>query len=153
MVEKFNLSTLLARTDFEAAIEEASKLEEDIKFFNLYMKRNKKSRARLDVDFSYYGISKFFKMVDSREYSTMKMQTTMMEYYVIKNLANQISTNNNFPYSIDEQKEIYNYFLKEYQMPLEDVIGEFIGCSSLSQKVIDYFESLMATMNERSDEA
>lgn len=153
MVEKFNLSTLLARTDFEAAIEEASKLEEDIKFFDLYMKRNKKSRARLAVDFSYYGVSTFFKMVVSREYSTMKMQTTMMEYYIIKTLAEQISTNNNFPYSIDEQKEIYNYFLKEYQMQLEDVIGEFIGCSSLSQKAIDYFEFLKATMNGRSDEA
>lgn len=152
MIEKYNLSTFLSREDFETAIEEASKLEEDIKFFNLYIKRNKKSRARLAVDFSYYGVSKFFKMVDSREYSTMKIQTTMMEYYIIKNLANQISTNNNFPYSIDEQKEIYNYFLREYQILLEDVIGEFIGCSSLFLKVIDYFESFKVTMNGRSDE-
>ena len=128
------LRPFLTCEDYEFCIHEAMVLEEDIKFFQMYISRNQKSKARFMIQFDY-NVPEFFKMVDTGDYSSKKLQKTMVEYRILSKLSNQITSDSVLYYYDSQMVEIYGYFKKEYDISLEEIIGSFSGSSYLATKL------------------
>lgn len=124
------LKQFLSSEDIERGYKEASVLKEDIDFFKLYMKREKKSDFSFDVRFSKGMGTAFFNDLWDNYYRmfTDDLHCMIFEHMIVYRLMKSLDDNLN-TYTEEQVATILEYFEKEYSMDLEDYVGNFIGCS------------------------
>lgn len=125
VVEKF-----LTEDEKDDAMVEARTLQDDIEFFMLYMKREKKSRFNFSLQFSRGLTNSFFRDLWYRYYYMFKddLYGMLKEYYAVYHAMHDLDDSTN-EYSDSDILELCNWFQNEYSMELVDYVGDFIGGS------------------------
>lgn len=130
------LRSFLTNDEYDNVIEESFALEEDLKFFQMYINRNKKSNAIISLNFRYAFSKEFFHLVDTGDYSSKKIQKTIMEYKILCKLFYQIENEETSPYSDSDMLKLYDYFDNEYEIRIENIADSFIDSNYLGTKAM-----------------
>lgn len=130
------LRTFLTNNEYDNVIEESFALEEDLKFFQMYINRNKKSNAIISLNFRYAFSTEFFHLVDTGDYSSKKIQKTIMEYKILCKLFYQIENEETIPYSDSDMLKLYDYFDDEYEIRIENIADSFVSSNYLGTKAM-----------------
>ena len=133
---------------------ELQNLISDIQFFNLYLKREKKSTFDFQVCVhKNYGTSfndlwkRWGKFSDDND----TIGTVFTEYCCLKKLIEYISNpeKNEEEMSEDEMLFILYYFEKYGDFSVSDYVGEFVGCSSMCEKTLDKLEKMREEIKDK----
>lgn len=104
-------------------------LKEDVEFFTLYMKRNKKSDFDFNIRVSYsYSFRAFNDIWKKYDYYQKNLETAFSEFIVLKNIIEDLYNGNDI-YTDSEIMEFIEYFQKYDETHICDYIGDFVGCS------------------------
>lgn len=131
-LEENELWDKLSKNDKETFYEDVVNLKEDLEFFTLYLKRNKKSKFNFNISFSKGLNTKFLNDLYTKSYGyhTDYLEKLYKEYLIAIHFFNTLyNTECEVVYNEDTLKTIYNHFLNLHSMKLEDYAGDFIGCS------------------------
>lgn len=111
---------------------EVRELEEDLEFFNLYIKRNKKSKFDFNISFSKGLNTSFLTYLYTKSYGykIRELETLYSEYLVACHFFKTLyEEEDEIVYSDEDLKDIYNHFLNLHELKLENYVTDFIGCS------------------------
>ena len=131
-LEENELWDKLSKNDKETFYEDVVNLKEDLEFFTLYLKRNKKSKFNFNISFSKGLNTKFLNDLYTKSYGyhTNYLEKLYKEYLIAIHFFNTLyDAECEVVYNEDTLKTIYNHFLNLHSMKLEDYVGDFIGCS------------------------
>lgn len=104
-------------------------LEEDVKFFTLYVNRNRKSKFRFAIKIMYKNSYNAFELLYKRYANNIRyLENTFAEYTVLQYLIESIYEDIN-QLTPQQKTEIIHYFEQYDDFKIDDVIGDFIGCS------------------------
>ena len=104
-------------------------LEEDVKFFTLYVNRNRKSKFRFAIKIMYENSYNAFELLYKRYANNLRyLEDTFAEYTVLQYLIKSIYEDIN-QLTPQQKAEIIHYFEQYDDFKIDDVIGDFIGCS------------------------
>lgn len=134
---------------FEAYYKDIRELAEDLQFFDMYIKRNKKSKFQFKIIFTD-GITRNFLIDLYKNYSYNFDQEYIEKIYILYNSAKMIMDQlyniddpNTKQYFSDEEIKEFSKMLKEYyNMNLSDYTGDFIGCSMGCSVVAEKLEKI-----------
>lgn len=130
--------------DREEYFKELEALKEDINFFDMYMKRNKKSNADFVVRISYKGTFKAFDDIWKKyAYDKSDMTIVFSEFIVLKAIIQDIDEDTN-RFTKNTKKEFIDYFEQYGETMVEDYVSEFIGCSRGCTAVLEKIEQIKA---------
>lgn len=130
--------------DREEYFKELEALKEDISFFNMYMKRNKKSNANFAVRIFYNCVFKAFDDIWKKySYYTSDMEMVFSEFIVLKAIIQDIYEDTN-RFTKNTKKEFIDYFEQYGETMVEDYVSEFIGCSRGCTAVLDKIQQIKA---------
>lgn len=132
--------------DREEYFKELEALKEDISFFNLYMKRNKKSNANFAVRIFYNCAFKVFDDIwkkYSYHTSDVVMEMVFSEFIVLKAIIQDIYEDANC-FTKKAKKEFIDYFEQYGETMVEDYVSEFIGCSRGYVSVLGKIQQIKA---------
>lgn len=122
-------------------------LKEDVEFFTLYMKRNKKSdfdfNIRVSYSCSFMAFNDIWKKYD---YYQKNLETAFSEFIVLKSIIEDLYNGTGI-YTDTEIREFIEYFQKYNETHIYDYIGDFIGCS----RGITDVEKQLSIIMERSN--
>lgn len=122
-------------------------LKEDVEFFTLYMKRNKKSDFNFDIRISYSCSFKAFNDIwEKYNYYQKNLETAFSEFIVLKSIIEDLYNGTGI-YTDAEIREFIEYFQKYNETHIYDYIGDFIGCS----RGITDVEKQLSIIMERSN--
>lgn len=122
-------------------------LKEDVEFFTLYMKRNKKSDFNFDIRISYSCSFKAFNDIWKKyDYYQKNLETAFSEFIVLKSIIEDLYNETGI-YTDTEIREFIEYFQKYNETHICDYIGDFIGCS----RGITDVERQLSIIMERSN--
>lgn len=122
-------------------------LKEDVEFFTLYMKRNKKSDFNFDIRISYSCSFKAFNDIWKKyDYYQKNLETAFSEFIVLKSIIEDLYNETGI-YTDAEIREFIEYFQKYNETHIYDYIGDFIGCS----RGITDVEKQLSIIMERSN--
>lgn len=122
-------------------------LKEDVEFFTLYMKRNKKSDFNFDIRISYSCSFKAFNDIwEKYDYYQKNLETACSEFIVLKSIIEDLYNGTGI-YTDAEIREFIEYFQKYNETHIYDYIGDFIGCS----RGITDVEKQLSIIMERSN--
>lgn len=122
-------------------------LKEDVEFFTLYMKRNKKSDFNFDIRISYSCSFKAFNDIwEKYDYYQKNLETAFSEFIVLKSIIENLYNGTGI-YTDAEIREFIEYFQKYNETHIYDYIGDFIGCS----RGITDVERQLSIIMERSN--
>lgn len=158
------LMNFLSKDERESFWQELRDLQEDIQFFRLFMKRNKKSMFQFDVLFTN-GITNKFLIhlwdLYGRYDNDECIQYILTEYKVAKRLMEQVYEKGpNEKYAVNDMEEtrlnrekkmqIVAYFMNKHKLKLSDYVSDFIGCSKgcagVSSELIEIENKISASM-------
>ena len=104
-------------------------LEEDVTFFTMYVNRNRKSKFRFAIKIMYENSYNAFELLYKRYANNIRyLENTFAEYTVLQYLIESIYEDIN-QLTPQQKKEIIHYFEQYDDFKIDDVIGDFIGCS------------------------
>ena len=104
-------------------------LEEDVKFFTLYVNRNRKSKFRFAIKIMYETSYNAFELLYKRYANNIRyLEDTFAEYTVLQYLIKSIYEDIN-QLTPQQKAEIIHYFEQHGDFKIDNVIGDFIGCS------------------------
>lgn len=130
--------------DREEYFKELEALKEDISFFDMYMKRNKKSNADFAVRISYKGAFKAFDDIWKKyAYATSDMEMVFSEFIVLKAIIQDIYEDTN-RFTKNTKKEFIDYFEQYGDTMVKDYVSEFIGCSRGCTAVLGKIQQIKA---------
>lgn len=122
-------------------------LKEDVEFFTLYMKHNKKSDFNFDIRISYSCSFKAFNDIwEKYDYYQKNLETAFSEFIVLKSIIEDLYNGTGI-YTDAEIREFIEYFQKYNETHIYDYIGDFIGCS----RGITDVEKQLSIIMERSN--
>lgn len=113
-------------------------LREDLTFFNLYIKRNKKSEFNFNISFSKGMCSNFLDDLYKKSYGCQisELESIYRDYLIVKHFFKTLEeSEDEIVYTDMDLKEIYYHFLNLHEIDLKDYISDFIGCSRMCNKV------------------
>lgn len=126
--------------------EELNMLKSDVEFFNLFMKREKKSKFEFTVKVGYGSSNKAFEGLWKRYgFSSSYLENVYVEFELIKMLINQIYDETG-PLEEDKISDLIYYFEQYDDLNVEDYVGDFIGCSRGICDVIESIKKLRKTV-------
>lgn len=130
--------------DREEYFKELEALKEDISFFDMYMKRNKKSNANFAVRIFYNCTSKVFDDI-WKKYSYYKsdIEIVFSEFIVLKAIIQDIDEDTN-SFTKNTKKEFIDYFEQYGETMVKDYVSDFIGCSRGCTAVLEKIEQIKA---------
>ena len=130
--------------DREEYFKELEALKEDISFFDMYMKRNKKSNANFAVRIFYNCAYKVFDDI-WKKYSYYKsdIEIVFSEFIVLKAIIQDIDEDTN-RFTKNTKKEFIDYFEQYGETMVKDYVSEFIGCSRGCMAVLEKVEQIKA---------
>ena len=130
--------------DREEYFKELEALKEDISFFDMYMKRNKKSNADFVVRISYKGAFKAFDDIWKKyAYDKSDMAMVFSEFIVLKAIIQDIYADTN-SFTKNTKKEFIDYFEQYGETMVKDYVSEFICCSRGCTAVLEKIEQIKA---------
>lgn len=130
--------------DREEYFKELEALKEDISFFKLYMKRNKKSNANFAVRIFYNCAFKAFDDIWKKySYRTSDMEMVFSEFIVLKAIIQDIYEDTN-SFTKNTKKEFIDYFEQYGETMVKDYVSDFIGCSRGCTAVLEKIEQIKA---------
>lgn len=132
--------------DREEYFKELEALKEDISFFNLYMKRNKKSNAKFAVRIFYNCAFKTFDDIwkkYSYHTSDAVMEMVFSEFIVLKAIIQDIYEDTN-RFTKNTKKEFIDYFEQYGETMVKDYVSEFIGCGRGCMAVLEKIQQIKA---------
>lgn len=130
--------------DREEYFKELKALKEDINFFNMYMKRNKKSNADFVVRISYKGTFKAFDDIWKKYwYHTSDIEIVFSEFIVLKAIIQDIYEDTN-SFTKNTKKEFIDYFERYGETMVKDYVSDFIGCSRGCTAVLGKIQQIKA---------
>lgn len=130
--------------DREEYFKELEALKEDISFFNMYMKRNKKSNANFAVRIFYNCAFKVFDDIWKKySYYTSDMEMVFSEFIVLKAIIQDIYEDTN-RFTKNTKKEFIDYFEQYGETMVKDYVSDFIGCSRGCMAVLDKIQQIKA---------
>lgn len=130
--------------DREEYFKELKALKEDINFFDMYMKRNKKSNADFVVRISYKGTFKAFDDIWKKyAYDKSDMTIVFSEFIVLKAIIQDIYEDTN-RFTKNTKKEFIDYFEQYGETMVKDYVSEFIGCSRGCMAVLGKIQQIKA---------
>ena len=142
-MNKDELWTIIPRKEKDTFYEVVRDLKEDLEFFNLYIKRNKKSNFNFEISFSKGMNTKFLNYLYTKSYGYHldELEKIYIEYLVATHFFSTLyEREDEVVYTDDLLKRIYNHFENLHEMNLEDYVSDFIGCSrgamDVSSKII-----------------
>ena len=107
--------------------EQVHSLDSDIRFFNMYMERNKKSIFNLEV--RIIASNRLFDKLYERYCRNISdIENVFAEYVVLRELINDIHTEKH-RFSNDIKRKIIYYFEKYDDFDVNSVVGDVINCS------------------------
>ena len=130
--------------DREEYFKELEALKEDISFFDMYMKRNKKSNANFAVRIFYNCAYKVFDDI-WKKYSYYKsdIEIVFSEFIVLKAIIQDIDEDTN-RFTKNTKKEFIDYFEQYGETMVKDYVSEFIACSRGCMAVLEKVEQIKA---------
>lgn len=109
---------------------ELNDLKSDINFFNLFMKRDKKSvfdfTVRVRQGCSFNAFDALWKRYG---YGDSYIEDAYAEFKVLKILIEQIYDEKDGPIPNNKLQAVIHYYEKYDDFNVEDYVGDFIGCS------------------------
>ena len=130
--------------DREEYFKELEALKEDISFFDMYMKRNKKSNANFAVRISYNCAFRTFDDIWKKySYHKSDMEMVLSEFIVLKAIIQDIYEDTN-RFTKNTKKEFIDYFEQYGETMVEDYVSEFIGCSRGCTAVLGKIQQIKA---------
>lgn len=122
-------------------------LKEDVEFFTLYMKRNKKSDFDFNIRISYSCSFRAFNDIWKKyDYYQKNLETAFSEFIVLKSIIEDLYNGTGI-YTDAEIREFIECFQKYNEIHIYDYIGDFIGCS----RGIADVEKQLSIIMERSN--
>ena len=116
MNEKTVISIAQNAISMDTYYQKLNALKEDVEFFTLFMKRNKKSDFDFNIRVSYSCSFKAFNDIwEKYDYYQKNLETAFSEFIVLKSIIEDLY--NGTGIYTDAEIHIYDY------------IGDFIGCS------------------------
>lgn len=104
-------------------------LEEDVTFFTMYANRNRKSKFQFAIKIMYENSYNAFELLYKRYANNIRyLEDTFAEYTVLQYLIKSIYENIH-QLTPQQKTEIIHYFEQYGDFKIDDVIGDFIGCS------------------------
>lgn len=126
--------------------EELNMLKSDVEFFNLFMRRDKKSKFKFTVKVGCGSSNKTFEGLWKRYgFSSSYLENVYVEFELIKMLINQIYDETG-PLEEDKISDLIYYFEQYDDLNVEDYVGDFIGCSRGICDVIENIKKLRKTV-------
>lgn len=125
---------------------ELNMLKSDVEFFNLFMRREKKSKFEFTVKVGCGSSNKAFEGLWKRYgFSSSYLENVYVEFELIKMLINQIYDETG-PLEEDKIPDLIYYFEQYDDLNVEDYVGDFIGCSRGICDVIENIKKLRKTV-------
>jgi hypothetical protein len=127
--------------EMEVIYEEEKALKEDLEFFKLYIKRNKKSKMSFDLIPTVSNGRKLMEYLYKNyyQYSFDELKTMLMELKVAEK----------FLWDVYNEKEvnleIYDYFATVHEINISYYASDFIGCSRGAMGIERRLEQLLKT--------
>ena len=106
-------------------------LKEDVTFFTMYMNRNRnrKSKFQFAIKIMHGNSYNAFELLYKRYANDIRyLEDTFAEYTVLKYLIENIYEDIH-QLTPQQKTEIIHYFEQYGDFKIDDVIGDFIGCS------------------------
>lgn len=104
-------------------------LKEDVEFFTLYMKRNKKSDFNFDIRISYSCSFRAFNDIwEKYDYYQKNLEKAFSEFIMLKNIIEDMYNGTGI-FTDAEIRDFIEYFQKYDETHICDYVGDFIGCS------------------------
>lgn len=131
-LEQNELYKMLSNNEKENFYSEVRDLKEDLEFFNMYMRRNKKSNFSFKVSFTRGLADSFLTYLYTKSYCYHNddLEKLYSEYLVAKHFFMTLyEEEGEVVYTENDLKKIYNHFLFLHEIKLEDYVNSFIGCS------------------------
>lgn len=130
--------------DREEYFKELEALKEDISFFDMYMKRNKKSKAKFAVRISYKcAFGAFDDIWKKHSYHKSDIEIVFSEFIVLEAIIQDIYADTN-SFTKNIKKEFIDYFEQYGGTMVEDYVSDFIGCSRGCMAVLDKIQQIKA---------
>ena len=130
--------------DREEYFKELEALKEDISFFDMYMKRNKKSKAKFVVRISYNCAFRTFDDIWKKYgYNKSNIEMVFSEFIVLKAIIQDIYEDTN-RFTKNTKKEFIDYFEQYGDTMVKDYVSDFIGCSRGCTAVLEKIEQIKA---------
>lgn len=118
-------------------------LKEDVEFFTLYMKRNKKSDFNFNIRISYSCSFRAFNDIWKKyDYYQKNLEKAFSEFIMVKNIIEDIYNGTDI-YTDTEIREFIEYFQRYDETHICDYVGDFIGCSRGIANVEDQFNTIL----------
>lgn len=130
----------LSKRDMENFYSTVMELKEDLEFFELYIKRNKKSNFNFKISFTKGLADSFLTYLYTKSYyyKTSELEALYAEYLLVEHFFKTLSDEEDeIVYSEEDLKAIYNHFLYLHEIKLEDYVSSFIGCSRGCMDIVD----------------
>lgn len=104
-------------------------LKEDVEFFTLYMKRNKKSDFNFDIRISYSCSFRAFNDIWKKyDYYQKNLEKAFSEFIMLKNIIEDMYNGTGI-FTDAEIRDFIEYFQKYDETHICDYVGDFVGCS------------------------
>lgn len=108
---------------------ESKLLKEDMAFFKMYTDRNKKSDFRFVLIPCQQGAYKAFRDIfEAYSLSDTFLEDAFAVYTVMKDIILDVY-DQNMKYTSGEIREFALYLKSDFNLNLEDYVGDFVGCS------------------------
>lgn len=136
----------LSKRDMENFYSTVMELKEDLEFFELYIKRNKKSSFNFKISFTKGLADSFLTYLYTKSYcyKTSELEALYAEYLLVEHFFKTLSDEEDeIIYSEEDLKAIYNHFLYLHEIKLEDYVSSFIGCSRGCMDIVDKIHKLL----------
>lgn len=118
-------------------------LKEDVEFFTLYMKRNKKSDFNFNIRISYSCSFRAFNDIWKKyDYYQKNLEKAFSEFIMVKNIIEDIYNGTDI-YTDTEIREFIEYFQRYDETHICDYVGDFIGCSRGIANVEDQLNTIL----------
>ena len=129
MNEKTVISIAQNAISMDTYYQKLNALKEDVEFFTLFMKRNKKSDFDFNIRVTYSCSFKAFNDIwEKYDYYQKNLETAFSEFIVLKSIIEDLYNGTGI-YTDAEIREFIEYFQKYNETHIYDYIGDFIGCS------------------------
>lgn len=130
--------------DREEYFKELEALKEDISFFDMYMKRNKKSKAKFAVRISYNCAFRTFDDIWKKySYNKSDIEMVFSEFIVLEAIIQDIYEDTN-SFTKNTKKEFIDYFEQYGETMVKDYVSDFIGCSRACTDVLGKIQQIKA---------
>ena len=124
-------STILKDKTVDIYYKELRDLQSDVEFFNLLMKREKKSAFDFSVMISKGGATRSFDALFNRYgRNTRYIENAFVEFEALKILINQANASDEERVMNDDAIAELIYYFEQYDdFNVEKYVSDFIGCS------------------------